>query len=338
MQPRDSGTSLAPHVKAFLTERLEREQGASRHTRASYADTLRLFLSFVSQRVHHPPSKLLVEDISAKQVLGFLEHIEKKRLNSAVTRNARLAGIRSFIRYLEFRVPASVDEARRVRAIPMKRTDTRLVSYLTTEEWRALISAADNGSVLGLRNRALLSLAVTGGLRASELVGLSLDDIRLNASASVHVRGKGRRDRELPLWAETRAALSAWLRVRPVSASRALFVTTKGRPITRAALRVIVRTHAHRASRACPSVERKRISPHVLRHTCAMIVLQATGDIRRVALWMGHSSIHSTDAYVRADPTEKLKLVEAALPRSLRRGRFPGSDKLLGFLKEQTLC
>jgi site-specific recombinase XerD len=242
------------------------------------------------------------------------------------------------MRYLEFRVPSRVDEVRRVRAIPTKRTDTRLVSYLTTAEWRAMVNAADARSVIGARNRALLSLGVTGGLRASELVGLSLDDVRLQGPASVHVRGKGRRERELPLWAETQTALSAWLRVRPASSSGALFVTTKGRPISRAALRVVVREHARRAARTCASIARKRVSPHVLRHTCAMIVLQATGDIRRVALWLGHASIQSTDTYVRADPSEKLKLVEAALPASLRRGRFRAPDKLLGFLKAQSLC
>lgn len=338
MKRNRAGTPIAPHVQAFLTERLEREQGLSRHTRASYADTLRLLLSFVSNRVRRPPSKLMVEDLTAGRVLVFLEHLEKKRGNSAVTRNARLAGIKAFMRYLEFRAPNRIDEVRRVRAIPTKRTDTRLVSYLTTKEWRALVDAADPRSIIGARNRALLSLGVTGGLRASELVGLSLDDVRLHAPASVHVRGKGRRERELPLWAETQTALAAWLRVRPASASGALFVSTKGRPISRAALRVIVRSHARRAARACASIARKRVSPHVLRHTCAMIVLQATGDIRRVALWLGHASIQSTDTYVRADPSEKLKVVESSLPPSLRRGRFRIPDKLLRFLKEQSLC
>jgi integrase/recombinase XerD len=331
-------TPLAPHIEDFLQSRLEREQAASRNTCSSYADTLRLLLEFVSKRVKRSPSRLHVENLSAAAVLRFLEHIERHRKNTASTRNARLAGIKSFMRYLEYRVPAALEQIRRVRAIPFKRTDTRLIPFLTATEWAALVNAAEPSSGLGIRNRALLLLAITGGLRVSELVQLRVDDIQVHANPNVHVRGKGRRERILPLWNETTKAIAAWLRARPTTAVRELFVTTQGHPITRAAVAVLVREHAKRAYVKCPSLVKKRLSPHVLRHTCAMIVLQATGDIRKVALWLGHANIRSTEMYVRADPSEKLKMIEQVLPPSLRRGRFRSTDRLVAFLKQQSLC
>lgn len=338
MKRSPSNVLLAPHIRDFLEERVEREQNLSAHTRASYADTLRLLLSFISGRVGRSPSNLLLKDINADQVLQFLEHIERARKNGSLTRNARLSGIRAFMRYVEFREPAVLDQVRRVRAIPFKRGRSRLVSFLTTAEWQALVNAAVPTTLIGVRNRALLMLAITGGLRASELVKLTVDDVRLHAQPSVHVLGKGRRERVLPLWSESAKALAAWLRIRPATSVRELFVSTKGRPITRAAFASIVHEHAQRATQTCPSIGAKRISPHVLRHTCAMIVLQATGDIRKVALWLGHAVLKSTDPYVRADPTEKLELVERAMPLSLRRGRFRAPDDLLSLLKEKALC
>lgn len=329
---------LAPYIRGFLEDRVEREQALSLHTRASYADTLRILLSFVSERVGRSPSELLLDDLNAERVLQFLEHLEKKRKNSSLTRNARLSGIRAFMRFIEFRVPAAVDLVRRVRAIPSKKTRSRLVCFLTSAEWQAVVNAAIPTTAIGTRNRALLLLAITGGLRASELVRLTVDDVSLHAHPTVRVLGKGRRERVLPLWSDATKALVAWLRIRPTTSARELFVSAKGRPITRAALAAIVHEHARRATKACPSIGAKRISPHVLRHTCAMIVLQATGDIRKVALWLGHAALKSTDPYVRADPTEKLELVERAMPLSLRRGRFRVPDDVLSFLKTKALC
>lgn len=329
---------LAPYIRDFLEERVEREQALSVHTRASYADTLRLLLLFVSDRAGRSPSELLLEDVHAERVLQFLEHLEGKRKNGSLTRNARLSGIRAFMRFVEFRVPAALELVRRVRAIPFKTARSRLVCFLTSAEWQAMVNAAAPTTTIGTRNRALLLLAVTSGLRASELVRLTIDDISLPAQPSVHVIGKGRRERVLPLWSEATKSLVAWLRVRPATSARELFVSTRGRPITRAALAAIVHEHARRAAHACPSIGAKRISPHVLRHTCAMIVLQATGDIRKVALWLGHAVLKSTDPYVRADPTEKLEMLAHAMPLSLRRGRFRVPDDVLSFLKTKAIC
>lgn len=329
---------LAPHIRDFLEDRVEREQALSLHTRASYADTLRLLLSFVSDRARRSPSELLLADVNAERVLQFLEYLEGQRNNGPLTRNARLSAVRAFMRFIEFRVPAAVEQARRVRAIPFKTAKSRLVNFLTSAEWQALVNAASPTTALGTRNRALLLLAITGGLRASELVGLAVDDITLHAQPTVRVMGKGRRERVLPLWSVATKALVAWLRIRPATSAREIFVSAQGRPITRAGLASLVHEHAKRAAAACPTIGAKRISPHVLRHTCAMIVLQATGDLRKVALWLGHAMLKSTDPYVRADPTEKLELVEHALPVSLRRGRFRAPDDVLSFLKAKALC
>lgn len=330
--------ALAPYIRDFLEDRVEREQALSLHTRASYADTLRLLLSFASSQCGRPPSELLLHDIDAERVLQFLEHLEGKRKNGSLTRNARLSGIRAFMRFIEFRVPAAVELVRRVRAIPFKTSRSRLVCFLTNTEWQAVVNAASPTTAIGTRNRALLLLAITGGLRASELVRLTVDDIALHRQPTVHVLGKGRRERVLPLWSEASKALVTWLRIRPSTSARELFVSAKGRPITRAALAAVVHEHARRAAAVCPSIASKRISPHVLRHTCAMIVLKATGDIRKVALWLGHAVLKSTDPYVRADPTEKLELLEHAMPLSLRRGRFRVPDDILSFLRAKAIC
>jgi site-specific recombinase XerD len=242
------------------------------------------------------------------------------------------------MRFIEFRVPAAIELVRRVRAIPFKTARSRLVCFLTSDEWQAMINAAAPTTTIGTRNRALLLLAVTSGLRASELVRLAIDDVSLHAQPTLHVVGKGRRERVLPLWSEATKALAAWFRVRPTTSAREVFLSTRGRPISRAAFAAIVHEHARRAAEVCPSIGAKRVTPHVLRHTCAMIVLQATGDIRKVALWLGHAVLKSTDPYVRADPTEKLELLAHAMPLSLRRGRFRAPDDVLSFLKAKAIC
>lgn len=262
----------------------------------------------------------------------FLEHLETTRRNSAKTRNVRLAAIRSFFRFLQHREPAALDQIRRVLAIPFKKSDTRLVPYLSQDEAQALLDAPDPTTREGIRDRALLHLAVCAGLRVSELTGLRADDVAPR-SISIRVRGKGRRERALPLWKTTAAGLRAWLAVRGEVASPELFVNARGEPLSRWGVAYVLKHHAAAASRKCSSISRKRLSPHVLRHTSAMIVLQATQDIRKVSLWLGHSNLATTEIYVRADPGEKLEAIEAVVPPHLRKGRFRPTDKLMAFLK-----
>jgi site-specific recombinase XerD len=264
-------------------------------------------------------------------ILAFLEHLEKKRGNSVRTRNARLAAINAFFRYLEYRVPSCLDQSRRTHAIPMKKTDQALVGYLTRDELQALLDAPDPSTVPGIRDRAMLHLAFAAGMRVSELVGLRLDQIDRSLS-TVHIMGKGRRERVLPLWKETATAVKAWLKVRPASGSPELFLNARAQAMTRSGFEYILAKHVATAARTAPSIAGKNVSPHVLRHTCAMHTLQATRDVRKVSLWLGHASLQSTEVYLRADPTEKLEALAAMTPPMLKPGRFRAPDKLLGML------
>src|SRR5579863_938913 len=325
-------TPIAPLIEAFLRETLVHQRGASQHTCDSYAQSFQLLFQFAAARLKSKPSQLMLEQIDSALVSAFLEHLEDKRKNAPVTRNVRLAAIKSFFRFLEYRHPAALEHIRRVLAIPFKRTDQRLVPYLLRGELQAILDAPDPATRDGVRDRAMLHLAVCAGLRVSELTGLKLGDIDLS-SMSVRVLGKGRRERTLPLWKTTAAALRAWLAVRGRIAAPEVFVNTRGEPLTRWGFAYLLKQHAATAARHKPGLKKKRVSPHVLRHTCAMIILQATQDIRKVSLWLGHATLTTTEIYTRGDPTEKLDAMESIVPPHLRRGSFQPSDKLLALLR-----
>src|SRR6266436_8659793 len=264
--------------------------GRQPHTRDSYASSFQLLFVFAAERLKVRPSALTLEQLDTGLVSAFLEHLEDVRKNAAVTRNVRLAAIKSFFRFLEYRQPAALEQIRRVLAIPFKRTDTRLVPYLVREEVQALLDAPDPATRDGIRDRAMLHLAVCAGLRVSELTGLRIDDVAL-PSMSIRVHGKGRRERALPLWKTTATALRAWLAARGVVAAPELFVNARGAPLSRWGFAYLLKQHAEAAGQRCPQLLNKQVSPHVLRHTSAMIVLHATQDIRKVSLWFGHCSL-----------------------------------------------
>jgi len=226
-----------------------------------------------------------------------------------------------------------MDQIRGLLAIPMKRINERLVGYLTRDELQAILDAPDPRSRDGVRDRAMLHVAFAAGLRVSELVGLRLDDLTLQPQPAIRVRGKGRRERMLPLWKTTAKALRAWLAVRGVASCPELFLSARGVPLTRDGFEYILTKHVSVAAVSVPSIKKKRVSPHVLRHTCAMHTLEATHDIRKVALWLGHASVQTTEIYLRADPTEKLATIEKVLPPALRRGQFRAPDRLLASLR-----
>jgi integrase/recombinase XerD len=322
-------TALAPHITVFLRERLPLERGASVHTCETYAYGFKLLFEFASVRLGTAPSRLQLEDLDAKLVMAFLDHVQSYRGNAASTRNVRLAAIRSFMKFVEHRVPSAVDQVHQVLSIPMKRTDTKLVAHLTRLEMQAILAAPDPRNRNGVRDRALLHVAFAAGLRVSELVALRLDGLVFDPRMSVRVLGKGRRERVLPLWKETARALRAWLSVRGEFAAPQVFLNAAGLPLTRSGFEYILDRHVKTALARCPSLRDKRISPHVLRHTCAMLTLQATGDLRKVALWLGHASLQTTEMYVRADPTAKLDALAAVAPPALRRGRFTPPDALI---------
>jgi len=325
-------TPLAPHLTAFFQERLPRERHVSAHTCDAYAYSFRLLLSFAATRLHIRPSGLSVEHLDPPLVLAFLDHLETARGNSARTRNARLAAIKSFARYLEYRVPACIEHVQRLLALPSKKTDEPLVAYLTRDEMQAVLDAPNPGQRSGVRDLAMLHLAFAAGLRVSELVGLRIEDLQLRPPAEVHVHGKGRRERVLPLWKTTTSALRAWLSIRGGVPSGEVFLNARGAALTRDGFAYILTKYVRAVATTLPSLGKKRVSPHVLRHTCAMETLEATHDVRKVALWLGHARIQTTETYLRADPTAKLEAIDAVLPPELRRGRFRAPDKLLASL------
>lgn len=325
-------TPLAPHVTAFFQQRLPVERRASPHTSDSYAYAFKLLLAYASEQLHVPPSALHLEQIDAPLVVAFLNHLEATRGNRPSSRNVRLAAIKSFMHFLEFREPATIDQIRRILAIPPKKADTRLVRHLTVDEMHAVLNAPEPSGWDGVRDRAMLHLCFAGGLRVSELVGMQLRDVILQPQASILVHGKGRRERCLPLWKVTAAALRAWLAVRGTVPAPEVFVNARGQPLTRAGFEYILAKHVQSATKDCPSLARKRISPHVLRHTCALTVLQATKDLRKVSLWLGHAHMQTTEMYTRADPSVKLEALEAMIAPKLRSGRFKATDKLIASL------
>jgi site-specific recombinase XerD len=326
-------TALAPHLSAFLREYLPSQRACSGHTCEAYAYSFQLLVCFAAKRLEISPSALSLERLDAPLVIAFLEHIEVVRGNSPKTRNARLAAIKSFAHFIEYRVPSAIEQIRRLLAIPLKKTDEALVPYLNRSELQALLDAPDPSTQSGTRDRAMLHLAFAAGLRVSELVGMRLDDLQMHPDPSVHVRGKGRRERVLPLWKETVGALRAWLKIRSDVAASELFLNARGGPLTRSGFEYVLAKHVKSATRRSLSLSTKRISPHVLRHTCAMHMLQATRDVRKVALWLGHATIKSTEIYLRADPTEKLAALDAGVAPALRPGCFTAPDKLLAMLR-----
>ena len=294
-------TPIAPLIEAFLEETLARQRGVSRHTRDSYAVSFQLLFMFAAKRLKVSPSALTLEQLDAGLISAFLEHLEDNRRNAPVTRNVRLAAIKSFFRFLEYRQPAALEHVRRVLAIPFKKTDQRLVPYLQRQELQAVLDAPDPATRDGIRDRAMLHLAVCAGLRVSELTGLKLEDIDLS-SMSIRVLGKGRRERTLPLWKTTAAALRAWLAVRGRIVASEVFVNARGEPLSRWGFAYLLKQHAATAARTHPGLDKKRISPHVLRHYVAsrtMSHIFCSGPVSRAQIsrvWR-HSLAPSLNLY-----------------------------------------
>jgi site-specific recombinase XerD len=327
---------IASHITDFLKNRLSVERHASDNTCDSYAYAFKLLFQYASERLKVTPSQLCLEYLDAPLILNFLNHLETVRQNGANSRNIRLAAIKSFMRYMEYRVPSALEQIRRILAIPAKKTSIPLVRHLTMEEMQSILNAPDPHLRDGIRDRAMLHLCFAAGLRVSELVGLRIVDVNLQANASVLIHGKGRKERCLPLWKETASAVRSWLAIRGPITVPELFVNARREPMTRSGFEYILNKHVQTATKDCPSLSKKRISPHVLRHTCALTILQATKDLRKVSLWLGHANMQTTEIYTRADPSVKLESLEAVTPPKLRSGRFKASDKLIASLKSNT--
>ncbi|WP_308282713.1 tyrosine-type recombinase/integrase [Pseudonocardia nigra] len=326
-------TLIAPTLQAFFTDRLATQRQASPRTIAAYRDALRLLLEFVHGSTGTTPAQLDWDDLDATVISSFLTHLERERRNSIRTRNVRLTAIRSLFSYAALRHPEHALLIQRVLAIPPKRFDKRIVTFLTAPEVDALLAAPDQSRWKGRRDRILMFLAVQTGLRVSELTGLNCADVTLGAGANVRCEGKGRKQRAVPLSGPVEALLRVWLRERAGRSTDPLFPTHTGRRLSRDAVALRVNTHAATAAQRCPSLLGKRVHPHVLRHSCAMSLLQAGVDTSVIALWLGHAGVRSTDAYVHADITIKEKALALTTPAAARPGRYRPPDKILAFLE-----
>src|SRR5215831_1062343 len=326
-------TALAPTLQAFFTERLIRRRQASPHTLAAYRDTLRLLLVFASAREDVEPSKLDIDDLDAPLIGAFLDHLEKQRENSARTRNARLAAVRSLFRYAALRHPEHAAVIERVLAIPRKRFDRRLVTFLIDPELDALFRAPDRSTWTGRRDHTLLTLAAQTGLRASELIGLRISDVHLGTGAHVSCMGKGRKLRITPITSGMVAILRVWLAERAGRPEDPLYASRDGKTMSRDALEHRLATYVKIAARTCPSLNQKNVTMHVLRHSAAMRLLRAGAETSVIALWLGHEQIETTHIYLNADLELKERTLAKTAPASTKPGRYRPPDKLLAFLE-----
>jgi integrase/recombinase XerD len=325
--------NLAGHLQRFFTDRLVGQLGASPHTVASYRDTFRLLLKFATMICRRPASALNVEDLDVKLVGSFLKHLEQERRNSVRSRNNRLSAIHAFFAQVCLNDPALAEHCQRVLAIPFKRFERGPVEFLTSEETEALLNAPDLTTWLGRRDQVLLQLAVQTGLRNSELTQMRRQHVQLGTGAHVRCLGKGRKARCTPLRSDVAAHLSAWLAEQSPDPTTPVFPTASGKPMSSDALQRLVTRHIKTAAKTCPSLERKRVTPHTLRHTTAMNLLRRGVDITVIALWLGHESIETTQMYLHADMSIKEKALAHANKSNSPAKRYRPTDHLLAFLE-----
>jgi site-specific recombinase XerD len=325
-------TLIAQTLEAFFRERLIAQRSSSPQTIAAYRDTLRLLLSFAQQKTGKPPYRLDFDDLDAQLIGAFLSYLEAERGNSPRTRNARLGAIHSLYRFAALRHPEHAQTIARVMAIPTKRYQRNIVSYLDLDEIKALLAAPDRTTWLGRRDHALLLTAIKTGLRVSELTALRIADASLGRGAHVRVIGKGRKERIATLTSETVAFLRAWLKERQGQPEEPLFPTRQGRPLSRHAVGKLVAKHTAAAATACKSLKSKRVTPHTLRHTNAMLLRAKDVDIATIALWLGHESAQTTRIYEHADPKLKEQAIARTAPLGTKPGRYRPSDPTLAFL------
>lgn len=326
-------TALAPTLQAFFTDRLAGQRGASPNTVAAYRTTFRLLLPLAAERVGKRPCDLDIGDLDAPLVASFLEHLEIDRHNSVRTRNNRLAAIHSLFAYAALGHPEHAASIQRVLAIPAKRFQRNLVTYLTDQEVDALVAACDRRTWTGRRDHAMVVLAVQTGLRISELARLSVADVALGTGANVHTVGKGRKERRTPLVPLTVAVLRTWLAERQGALPDPLFPTSTGRPLSRDAIERRVALNVSKAATSCPSIRTKHVTAHTLRHTAAMRLLLSGVDLTVIALWLGHEQVSTTNIYLHADMSQKERAIARTTPPNTSPGRYRAPDPLLAFLE-----
>ena len=319
-------------LQDFFCRRLVAERGASTCTVASYRDTFELLLRFAERRTSRSPSALALADLDTPLVLAFLDHLETERGNSARTRNNRLAAIHSFMRYASLRDPASLAVAQRVLAIPRKRFDVPVLGFLSREEVEALLDAPSASTWSGRRDRVLLATLYNTGARVSEITRLRVRDVLLDRKVAVHLHGKGRKERALPLWKSTAVELRRWLAQIDRRADAPVFPNRAGKPLSRSGIEQRLRLAVAAATKRCPSFAGRRVSPHTIRHTTAMHMLQAGVELAVIALWLGHETPTTAHLYVEADLAMKAAALQKVADPNPARARYRATDRLLAFL------
>jgi integrase/recombinase XerD len=332
MTPVPSAPSFASLLQDFFCQRLVLQKCVSARTVASYRDTFRLLLRYAEVRTKKCAATLAMADLDAPLILAFLDHLEKERGNSVRTRNVRLAAIRSFLHYAAHRDPISLPIVGRVLAIPTKRFDQPVLGFLSRAEMEAVIAAPDRSTWSGDRDQVMFTTFYNTGARVSEIIGLHRTDVDLDGAARVRIHGKGRKQRVVPLWSSTARRLKDWIARTQHGPEAPLFPNRDGRPLSRSGVEKRLRLAVIRASEMCPSLVGRRISPHTLRHTTAMHLLQSGVDMTVIALWLGHETPTTTHLYVEADLTMKEEALRKVIepPRSAL--RYQANDRLLAFL------
>ena len=333
MKTESADVTLGTLTQAFFLERLIAQRNASRQTVVAYRDSFRLLLHFADRHLGKAPERLALTDVDAPLVLAFLDHLERDRRNSIRSRNARLAAIRSFVHFAAFKEPAALPSLQRVLAIPMKRFDRPLLGFLSKDEIHAILGAPSANRWSGQRDRIMFATLYNTGARVSELTGLRVADVILEGSACVHLHGKGRKNRSVPLWRTTTTQLRHWLPRIDSRPDRPLFPSTRGGRLARPAVTARLRLAVQRAVGQCPSLANLHISPHCVRHSTAMHMLQAGVDITVIALWLGHENPATTHMYVEADLAMKERALQAVQPPHVKQMRYRPTDRLLAFLQ-----
>lgn len=324
--------SFASLLQDFFCKRLIVERNLSGQTVASYRDTFRLLLKYAEHRMKKAPEALTLADLDAPVILDFLDQLQKVRGNCARTRNLRLAAVRSFLRYASYRDPAALPTIQQVLAIPMKRFDRPLLGFLSHEQMQAVLDAPDRTTWSGQRDHVMFSTFYNTGARVSEVIGLRVDDVELDRSAAIHIRGKGRKQRVTPLWRGTARLLRDWLVRQHRDGNAPVFSNRAGHPLSRSGVEQRLRVAVAIAQKRCPSLRGLSVSPHTLRHTTAMHLLQSGVDLTVIALWLGHESPETTHHYIEADLTMKERALASLQEPPGRTLRYRANDRLLAFL------
>lgn len=330
---KTSEPNIPHYLKHFLGEYLTQQRGCSLHTVRSYRDALCSFLRYLQEKHNIAPSAITVADLSAENIMGYLNNLQRSRKNSVATRNLRLSAIRAFAKYLRWRAPVLTTDLDGLLAIPSKRTTRQVLDFLTREEVEAILEAPNANTWSGKRDRVLFATMYNTGARVSEMVGTLVSDVTLNSSGTFHFRGKGRKERVLPLWKKTVKILNRWIKANNLQPHQPLFANARGVGMTRSGVEKRLHEAVRKAGEVCPSLKSKRVSPHTLRHTTAMHLLQSGVDITLIAMWLGHESIETTHLYITTNLELKEKALNAIQPPSGGNFRFRPDDELMRFLE-----